>query len=395
MSTGARTPIDNVRIPELPWHLTARALLFVPGIYIVLLISLALVLGVGGGICYAIYYLVFKVVHFYIPFALVIVLPVGFGTVIGAAAVIGAFVNTVRRPRNRKPAILMPLSREKHLQALLKDLCEQLGADMPDALLLHALPELAATHVPVQTLNGIARGRVLMVGVPYLCALSVNELRALLAHEIAHFTGRDYVYSRLVAPVYLGALAALRGFGMADVAGASYDGGGGWVTLPVMIPRWMLGAYVWMFHKVNMRIYRMREERADVIAAVVCGAESFRSGLRKIHGIDGVFSDVILSEAWKEAGKGQFGRNFYADFRSRLLGLQPQIEEHEQKAYNWLGTSHDEHPPIRARLAYVPDIEEMYQNEEPASTLIPNLDQYEERLCAAFMVFAAGMQFSQ
>ena len=54
----------------------------------------------------------------------------------------------------------------------------------------------------MKTLDGVVEGRTLAIGMPLLKELSLQELKAVLAHEFSHFSGNDTLYSVFVAPVY-------------------------------------------------------------------------------------------------------------------------------------------------------------------------------------------------
>ena len=90
------------------------------------------------------------------------------------------------------------------------DLAEQcadiVGSAPPDNILVGMSANFYVTENSVslvgQWRSPVVAGRTLYVSAPLLRLMNRAETSAVLAHEFAHFTGRDTVYSTQIAPVY-------------------------------------------------------------------------------------------------------------------------------------------------------------------------------------------------
>lgn len=87
---------------------------------------------------------------------------------------------------------------------------------------LYAEPTFFVTQTKATTLDEkLGGGRILASGAPFLYSLGTAELKSILAHEFAHFTGRGTSHSRAVLPVHrfiFTALLALQGVGGGSLA---------------------------------------------------------------------------------------------------------------------------------------------------------------------------------
>jgi Zn-dependent protease with chaperone function len=203
MNVDANMPASSVHVPETPNWLISLALSFVPRVYVVLILSAALVISIGGGLIWLLINLM-SANHGINRFTIMLLVGLGCGTIIGTYAVIKAVIHTLWHKPEFEPAIIINPTKEPDLMMFLTRLCKKLETSMPDYMLLHAEPTFYVTQSKIVTFNGNANGRILAIGLPLLGGLTVNELRSVLSHEFAHFTGNDIKYSSTVLPVYTG-----------------------------------------------------------------------------------------------------------------------------------------------------------------------------------------------
>ena len=91
-----------------------------------------------------------------------------------------------RRDKSEVQGIAVDMSRERPLMAEIEYVATALGEPLPREVYL--IPDANAF---VAQRVGIGSHRILALGLPLLVALSVAELRGLLAHEFAHFYSGD------------------------------------------------------------------------------------------------------------------------------------------------------------------------------------------------------------
>jgi Zn-dependent protease with chaperone function len=133
----------------------------------------------------------------------------------------------------------------------LRRICTRVGTDPPEQIIVGIDDNFFVTEHPVIVGGKTYRGRTLFVSLSLLKQLQAGEAEAVLAHEMAHFSGRDTLYSRKISPLlsrydhYLQAL---------------YEGG---VTRPIY---YFMLCFRALYQLSLGRLSRQREFRADRIS---------------------------------------------------------------------------------------------------------------------------------
>jgi heat shock protein HtpX len=144
------------------------------------------------------------------------------------------------------------------------------------------LPRPQVAIVPNDQPNAFATGRdpahaAVCATTGLLDMLTREEVRAVMAHELAHVKNRDTLTMTVTATV-AGAISALANFAL--IFGGDRDRPGGMIgTLALMLLAPMAAALV------QMAISRSREYDADRVGAEICGdPAALASALQKIEG---------------------------------------------------------------------------------------------------------------
>jgi Zn-dependent protease with chaperone function/Flp pilus assembly protein TadD len=173
-----------------------------------------------------------------------------------------------------------------------------------------------------------ARRRVLILGIATLRFLTISELKAILAHEYAHFSHGDTLYNRFIAQVSL-ALAQARE-GMRRSGGAIC-----WIN-PFF---WFYFLYSKAYGLLSSGFSRSREYLADRMACSLYGSDVFSSALAKVVAEGALFELVAFENVWLKVKKKRSFPNLYQTFREfRVKQVKPEerdrIARHllEQKA---------------------------------------------------------------
>lgn len=218
---------------------------------------------------------------------------------------------------------------------------------------------------------GVKR-RVLALGMATLSALTVSELKSILAHEYAHFSNRDTFYSRFIHQVTLSIATALDGMGAA----------GGMFTFinPFF---WFL----WLFHRayglLACGFSRSREFLADRMAASLYGRNTFESALTKVAVEGTLFERIIYPTIGNLLSSGQALENMYDAFR-RIDGQRLTAADREGVRRSlltaksaWFAT----HPTLAERFRAVQSCAEITAAEPgPALDLFDDVADLEGRL---------------
>jgi Zn-dependent protease with chaperone function len=128
-------------------------------------------------------------------------------------------------------------------------------------------------------LLGMGDRRVLCLGLPLLATLTVSELRAVLAHEFAHFYSGD---TALGPWVFKAHTALVRSF-QSLVGLRAKVGRIGAVQLLFALVILVLNHYFTFFLRVTNFISRQQEFRSDELACIVAGKWPCSRGLEKVH----------------------------------------------------------------------------------------------------------------
>ncbi len=146
------------------------------------------------------------------------------------------------------------------------------------------LPRPVIAIIPNDQPNAFATGRnpahaAVCATTGLLDMLTREEIRGVMAHELAHVKNRDTLTMTVTATV-AGAIAALANFALFFGGGDDRERPGGIIgTLALMILAPMAAGLV------QMAISRSREYEADRVGAEIAGdAESLASALQKIEG---------------------------------------------------------------------------------------------------------------
>ncbi|MDF1504519.1 M48 family metalloprotease [Roseisolibacter sp. H3M3-2] len=179
------------------------------------------------------------------PLVAVVALFVGVPTALLAWASVRVFFFRLPEPRG----VALARDDAPALHALADDVARALG--VPRAERLVVSPSFNAS---------LAHRRTLVVGLPVLAALSVDELRSVVAHELAHL---GHHHGRLAAWVYRTRRTWLRLMAAVHERGA----------MPIFV-RWPFAHYVPRLDALSAHTARAQELLADRVAASLVGART-------------------------------------------------------------------------------------------------------------------------
>jgi Zn-dependent protease with chaperone function len=244
-----------------------------------------------------------------------------------------------------QPATIVHLEERPALKALVSRVCEAVGARIPDNVILNADPTFYVTQGGVTTFDGPVKGRTLAIGLPLVKAMDTTELSAVLAHEFAHFTGRDTIYSSLAAPVFrglqmsVGVLSTTRRVGSSTAVAISF------LQIPSLH---FLVACAMHFHSITMIISRRRELRADWLAAKSFGTGPFTSALRKTVEISSHFPESMKTLSWGSA------QALFSVYAALLEKDRVKLDDFSDKALKETESVLSSHPSLRTRIESLP-----------------------------------------
>ncbi len=214
-------------------------------------------------------------------------------------------------------------------------------------------------------LMGIGSRKVMGIGLPLLNLVTVDEFRAILAHEFGHFYGGD---TSLGPWIYKTRAAIIR-----TVVGLSRAS-----NRLLQIP---FEAYAKMFLRITNAISRQQEYTADQLAARIVGKRAAVSGLQSVHKYGYAFQ-AFFQQEYLPALNANVRPPMMEGFKSFIS--VPKIAQaiqgaFEQQLAEGKAEEYDTHPSLKERIAALQDLPEgRITDERPASVLIAGIPDAEK-----------------
>ena len=324
---------------------------------------------------------------------IVLLILAGFGAVLG----LSILWRTIRMFRPAISGVVgVPFSpiEQPRLALLVQQIAKATGARMPDNIVLGLDTNFFATNAPVGTPTSrrLLMGETLYLSVPLMRVLSLDEVKAVIGHELAHFSGSDTMFSRQFAPIYRGLAEA------AEVSDESKQRKNILLLPARLFLRFMMNC----FHHNAAKASRARELRADSIGATASTPSDLGYALIKC-GILSMLWHREMDDTVNDISRGRFRRNMSRSFEDKLkFDVDPEkltplvafaLGEH---------TPHptDSHPPTRDRLEALglnladvtseSKVMERFFATRPARTALDNMEGIEEILTGIYHQLMIG-----
>ena len=275
-----------------------------------------------------------------------------FATLGGLAMLRGVFV-VGRRQDAGQPGVAVSPRDEPELWRTVTELAHQVQTRVPDEIRL--VPDVNAAVSEDTRLLGLIPGRRYMyVGVPLLLTLTTDELRAVLCHELGHYSGS---HTRLGGITYRGRTALIRT--IQRLQGHA-------------VIRALFTAYAKLYLRVSQAVSRRQELEADAAAVKISGRRPMGDALRKVRASAAAW-DFYLNTHCRLIGPAQarpadLFAGFYTLFHEPAMGseLAKVVNAPEERS------PYDSHPSLAERLAAIERLPEpsVRPDGRPALTLL-------------------------
>jgi len=225
--------------------------------------------------------------------------------------------------------------------------------------------QVRLTYLPCCGVVAWGRSRALLIGLPLFRVLTQGELRAIVAHELAHLARGD-------------ATRAARSARFVEALEHAVERNGRRARGPLGAwARFCLREASWLIEPVA----RGQEARADRCAASIAGGSAAASALVKVAVIQPLFREVLAAYDPNESGS----LNLYAFFRSFWYRLPAELHSVMRLSLlaNRNGASDPAHPPLPDRIASLQtysDPASLNGDTMPATTFLGDLEIFEQML---------------
>jgi Zn-dependent protease with chaperone function len=282
-------------------------------------------------------------------------------------------VLSIQKPSSFEPAVWVNTQRETDVARFLTALSTDMGVSPPGAVILHVSTSFFATRYPLSVLNANPRGTTLCISLPLLSVLTVNELRAIVAHEFSHFSGGESRYHRLVRPIYCGIIETNRSLSNLDPGNRH----SAFVRFFLLVPIFILRMFGTLFLRLDRSLSREFESRADAASAAVCGWKSASSAMQKVVGYGFAFHETFKANMEEVDRSKEPDVNAYRLFRKRLKEYQPLAQKGLAMQMVDYSDAWEQHPSLIKRFEAIPRYPERYNDHGPALALFKQYTGYE------------------
>jgi len=293
--TSAITILAGIALPFLilvaGWlaSLNRRLLLvlFAPGLKVVLLVLFALILSQGTIATYGLFILETSLSGHFHP---ILIGSIGLGSAVVAISMIVAGFSISKKASIRLSAIRVTRTDEPRLWEFVEGIANTLRSTIPKNIVVGLEPNFFATNAEVTVYPEGTKfsDETLYLSLPFIRIFSINELKAVVGHELGHFRGDDTRFSLKFYPIYVGTSNAIKA-----LASAQQDTGGkGAAGLPAFV---MLMFFMERFAIAENKISRYRELQADKAGAEVASSQSLVTSLLKLGAFSSYWPSVKKS----------------------------------------------------------------------------------------------------
>jgi Zn-dependent protease with chaperone function len=275
------------------------------------------------------------------------------------------------RSRQQDPGRELEPGEAPALWKLTREVADKLQTSPIQAIFLTPGTELAVYEKGGMLQKSRGKGvRSLVLGLGVLSGMTQGQLKAILAHEYGHFTGKDTAGGDLALRVQNSILMiAIRMIN---------SGQARWYN-PVW---WFIRGFYNLFQRITLGASRLQEILADRSAAVHYGAHAFNEGLRHIIRQAITFQMQINGEINLALQNGTSLQNLYT---LPMLSSTQQLENTYQETYNKPTGPFDSHPSPAERCQLVEQLNlamifTRVDDERPAWELFPDLEKFQKEM---------------
>lgn len=336
------------------------------------------VLVQGGILAYVSYIGPVELAERYLP---IVTGLIAFGALIGCFQVITSLAAFFKKPEHAQKAINLDRKSYPALWDHIDQIASKISATSPNNIIAGLEPTFYATACKINLIGSDDEllGETLYLSLPLMRLFTLDELDAVIGHELGHFKAEDTNYSTKFSPVYANLSTALQNL---------YETSNGASAL-AKIPAVMVLSAMYESFEINISaISRAREFEADKVGCDASSKEGLVYSLAKVSTYSALWNQSIL-ENIKRLNKGKITANLSSVFRESSLynlGNQELDEIISEVLPSIIQHPTDSHPPLSERFAAINFDETKIEKElitnqgNSSEKLLDNIEILEEQL---------------
>ncbi|KZB83251.1 M48 family metallopeptidase [Amycolatopsis regifaucium] len=300
----------------------------------------------------------------------------GIITVPAAWILLKTLLKVERTTDDEVPGVLVTPEAQPALWALVRELAGEAGTRPPDEIYLD--PDLNAAVTERTSWLGLrVLRRRMIIGVPLIMGLRQDQFRAVLAHELGHYSNKDTRFSALT---YRGRKSIARVVN--SLSRENYF---------ERFVGWIFKQYAKLYFAVSMSVCRAQEFAADAVSARLAGTEAAVSALRELEPLAVTWQFFMNNYAAIGWDAGYLPDRFGEGYRALLTDptRAEQMEELRRNPAEEKTSRYDTHPATRDRVATLEagaPVPVRARGERPATDLLTGAEAMLDQ--ALFTVFS-------
>lgn len=285
--------------------------------------------------------------------------------------------------------IVLKWNEEKKLWNLVNEVSKEIQAKPIDKIIITPNPNMGV-YLEWRFIRTMFWGgkRILQIWLPSLHNLTIDELKAILAHEYWHFSNKD---TQWLSFTYVMGNSLISAKNSMPWPSQHKDWEWSLVTLIMALnpAYWILSLYVRLYFFITNWFSRIGEVKSDVSAMQLYGGKAFRDWLLKISMNDLIFSEVIektilpdILEKWKIISNF----SLFMDFSYKKTDKET-ISSFENLIMDTknISDTYDSHPSTNIRVEYSKRFDKkLSQDKTLAKELFSKRDKINEKVAELY-----------
>jgi len=230
--------------------------------------------------------------------------------------------------------------------------------------------------------TGLFKKRML-IGIASLNAITIDEFKSIIAHELGHFYGNDTFFGYFIARIRVALSKTLE----------ALNTGNNHYTLFSFLFYIYINIFNIIFSLTTMTYSRQAEYRADKIAANIAGSNIFSEGLLKYSSYS-IFFETIAYKMIATLAQRQTPTNNIYETCNKVYQKEDPIKI-KQKILEQKTKLFGSHPSMSQRIDNIKDIPKKDSiNKKTARTLFSDINEFERKMSGQISIKLACMRNS-
>jgi Zn-dependent protease with chaperone function len=316
--------------------------IFSPGIKVVLVTLFCLTLVQGWVAVCSIYTIGRLLLHYSLA---PVTASIGFATLVGAVVMLKKGLLISKRVSIHVLGHVLSKSGEPTLWNLVNRVAKKLGAKPPRNIVIGLEPTFYVTSADVMVIpeEELQQEETLYLSLPLMSLLSVDELTAVIGHELAHFSGDDVTFSIGFYPIYAGTIGAIEA--LVEKSDNEIE------SIALQPALAVLSFFMEHFATAVATIGREREVLADLAGISVSSKQALALALLKISAYIPTWH-AVMAAAIEDLHNGKAYPNIFTRFVEQTVSADIATTL-DALSVETLTHPTDSHPPTRERISAI------------------------------------------